>query len=84
MNSQKIEVELKSFLAARFPGLAGEVDANTAIAENDEIDSLGVLEVVTFLYEEFDIEIDDDDFEPENFATVGALLALVTKKLDVS
>jgi acyl carrier protein len=59
--------------------LAGEV----ARIENDTplltgtIDSFGLMQLVTFLEEEFGIEIDPRDMTPEHFSTVDDIATLV-------
>jgi acyl carrier protein len=81
MNAENIENELKEFLVKRFPALSDGVTTDTSLNESGAIDSLGILEIVNFLGEEFNVEFDDDDFEAENFESVGTLVTLAKKKL---
>lgn len=46
-----------------------------------EFDSMAVVAVVTGLEEQFDIEVDDDDFSAEVFETLGSLMRFVEDKL---
>ena len=46
-----------------------------------ELDSMAVVSVITTLEERFGIAIDDDDIDGSTFATVGALVDLVTARL---
>ncbi|MEZ0447911.1 acyl carrier protein [Cellulomonas sp. ICMP 17802] len=46
-----------------------------------ELDSLGVLEVVTTLESHFGITIDDEEFSGEIFETLGSLTQFVEGKL---
>jgi acyl carrier protein len=46
-----------------------------------EFDSMAVVNVVSGLEDQFDIEIDDDDITAEIFETVGALMHYVQGKL---
>lgn len=46
-----------------------------------ELDSLGVLALVTDLEERFDITVDDEEFGAELFETVGTLTEFVEAKL---
>ncbi len=41
------------------------------------IDSFGMMQLVTFLEEEFGIEIDPQDMTPEHFGTVDDIVTLV-------
>ena len=47
------------------------------------MDSLGLMQLIAFLEEEFDVEIDDADVTVDNFRTVGDIDRLVTAKAEV-
>ncbi|SDU50303.1 acyl carrier protein [Jiangella alkaliphila] len=46
-----------------------------------ELDSLGVLQLVSAIEERFDITIDDEEFDADLFETLGSLTAFVDSKL---
>ncbi len=72
---------IADYLRQRFPALADRpLDAATPLLAGGVVDSLGILDLATFLAERFGIEISDDDFEPRNFETFGALVAFVEGK----
>lgn len=50
----------------------------------DVIDSLGVMEVVSFVEEEYGVEIDEDELLVENFKTLSAMSALIDGKRDAA
>jgi len=73
--------ELRRFLLERFPaarqsGLA----ADTPLLESGIVDSLGILEIVTFVTETFGVAVSDDDLNPENFASIGQLASFVERQ----
>jgi methoxymalonate biosynthesis acyl carrier protein len=45
------------------------------------IDSLALMQLVAFLEEEFDTEIDDTEVKAENFATIADIQSLVQRRL---
>ena len=45
-----------------------------------ELDSMGVVTLITRLEEQFGITVDDDDIDGDTFATVGALVTFVSGK----
>ena len=51
------------------------------LLESGALDSLGVVQLTMLLADEYDIEIDDDDFVPENFESVASLANFVKAKL---
>ena len=44
-------------------------------------DSVAGLNLILAIEKEFDITIDDDDIQPENFATLAAIVSYVEQKL---
>jgi len=44
------------------------------------VDSTGILELVLFVEEAFNIMVDDDELLPENFDSIGSLARYVTRK----
>ncbi len=53
---------------------------DTSFLEQGIIDSTGVLELVEWLEEEFDMTVDDEELIPENLDSVNLLSAYITKK----
>jgi acyl carrier protein len=77
-----IEDKLRAFLAPVFRG-------HTLMADEDIfalgfVNSLFALQLVQFLEREFGITIDNEDLDIDNFRTINALAALVTRKQSVS
>jgi acyl carrier protein len=70
---------IRTFLARQFP-LTKNVRDEQPLLEAGLIDSLGILEVVSFLEKEFKIAVADDDLLPENFGSVHNLAKFVTNK----
>ena len=81
MKEEIFEESIRSFVLERFP-LARQrsVGNQESLLENGILDSLGILEVVTFLEGEFLITVDDDELQPENFASIASMSAYVGHK----
>jgi acyl carrier protein len=63
--------------------LDGELDAledDASFLENGIVDSTGVLELVLFVEETFEIEVADHEVVPANFDSVDRLVAYVAAK----
>lgn len=61
------------------------IDASTPLfGELPELDSLGVVELAAALETRFDIEIADEDFTGELFATVGTLTTFIAARTGLS
>jgi acyl carrier protein len=44
------------------------------------MDSMGVIELITFVQDEFDVEVGEDEITEENFGTVAAVSRFVQRK----
>jgi acyl carrier protein len=52
----------------------------TSFLDRGIIDSTGVLELVTFVEREWGLQVADEEMVPQNFDSIAALCAFVTKK----
>ena len=63
--------KIKEFIVENFLfGNDNGLKNDTSFLEEGIIDSTGVLELVTFLEEEFNIKVADDDLIPENLDSI--------------
>ncbi|HRX49535.1 MAG TPA: acyl carrier protein [Spirochaetota bacterium] len=67
----------ENFIAARS---LKEIRADQSLLDSGIIDSTGILELIMFLEEKFDITIEDDELTPENLDTVKNLVSLLSRK----
>lgn len=80
MDRSEIESRLNSLLVSEL-GLNADKISNDAKFEEDlEVDSLGVVELLMALEDEFGVAIPDE--EAENITTVGEAVDLVAGKLE--
>ena len=78
---EEIRTKIKQFLIDNF--LFGDdsgLEDDTSFLEEGIIDSTGMLELITFLEEEFAIQLDDEELIPENLDSINNLLAFLSKK----
>lgn len=79
MEQQIIAERIKNFLVQQFP-TTKNVRYEDLLLKNGLIDSLGILDVVTFLEKEFDIIVSDEELLPENFESIHCLSNFVRTK----
>lgn len=72
---QAIE-HLQSYFAKELG--AKNLGADDGLLSSGLLDSLAIVKLLSYLEDEFDVEIDDADFDPENFETIGAIAALIS------
>jgi len=76
-----IEQRIHRFLLEKFPlARKARVDKDTALLEKGILDSLGILDIVSFLESEFSITIGDEELVPENFQNLDCLSSFVQNK----
>lgn len=60
--------------------LASTIGLDENLLETETLDSLGIAQLVPELEDRFSLgEIDGEDILPENFETIAAMIALVTR-----
>lgn len=73
--------EIRAFVKARFPLVRERgLGDDDSLLESGALDSLGMLDLVTFIGETFGIELADDDLTPEHFDSVSSLSRLLSAK----
>jgi acyl carrier protein len=81
MNS--IQSEIRNFVADNF--LFGEdpesLQNDDSFLETGIIDSTGVLELVSFIEDQYHVEVDDDELVPENLDSINRLIDFIDSKL---
>lgn len=79
MSSMKKQI--KDFIIENFLfGNADGLQDDTSFLDEGIIDSTGVLELVTFLEETFDIQVDDEELIPENLDSINNVTATWNEK----
>ncbi|MCL2924462.1 MAG: phosphopantetheine-binding protein [Trichodesmium sp. MAG_R04] len=63
----------------------GDIDENTPLLEGGEekslgLDSITVVELISFIEKGFEIEFSDSELNPENFANLKVLADYITSK----
>lgn len=58
----------------------GTLTEDTSLLEAGIIDSTGVLELVSFIEETFDLEVADEDMIPENLDSIANVVTYLQKK----
>ena len=78
--------KIKEFIVEEFmPDVpAEELDGDFDLLTGGVVDSLGLLKVVAWLEDEFDISVDESELGPESFRTVDAIKTFVDQAREPS
>lgn len=72
---------IRSFILRTFPAARKRgIEDDSPLLESGIIDSLGMLDLVAFLEQTFEIKVEDEELVPENFATLQSLTAFAERK----
>ena len=75
---------VRKFIVQKFPlARRRNISDDDNLLESGVIDSLGVLEIVTFLREEFSLEVEDDELTPENFQSISSIAGFVGQRIRI-
>ena len=76
-----VNERIRGFILEKFPLARKQgLKSNDRLLEGGILDSLGVLDLVSFVEQEFAIQISDDELVPDNFQTIEQLAAFVQAK----
>ena len=79
VSTENATAEIQGWLRDNVTG-GREVPPDEPIIENGVLTSLQTVELVTFLEERFDIFVEDEEFDEENFGSIEAIAGLVANK----
>ena len=78
-----IEEALKNFILENFivDENPSKLDKNQSFLESGIIDSTGILELVSFIEEHYNITVEDEDLIPDNLDSLNNVVNFINKKL---
>ena len=79
VSTENAAAEIQGWLRDNVTG-GREVPPDEPLIENGVLTSLQTVELVTFLEERFDIIVEDEEFDEENFGSIEAIAGLVANK----
>lgn len=77
--------QLRTYIVDNF--LFGDdkgLEDSTSFLESGMIDSTGILEVISYLEDNFPIKIEDNELIPENLDSISNILSFIERKLATS
>lgn len=72
------KARIRTFLSSQFP--THELGDEDDFFSRGFVNSLFAMQLVMFVEREFDVRVEDEDLDIENFNTVNAIAALVARK----
>jgi len=82
INESEVKNAIKEFLVGTFflDLSTTPIEDDTSFLDNGIIDSTGILEVINFIQETYEIEVEDDEMLPENLDSLQNIAAYINRK----
>lgn len=80
MTDQEIMQEVRTFIAQTF--LDGDdkgLDEKTPLLQTGIVDSMGMMELLSFIRDRFELKLPEEEVRPENLENLGVIVALVKR-----
>jgi acyl carrier protein len=76
-----VKERIRGFVLEKFPlARTRRVKDSDELLESGIVDSLGILDLVSFLESDFGLSISDEDLMPENFRSVDSMATFTEQK----
>jgi len=74
--------KIKEYIVENFLfGDGNGLEYDTSFLDEGIIDSTGILELITFLEEEFSIAVEEDELVPENLDSINNVVVYLERKI---
>ena len=70
---------LREYFKRELPA-AGAVEPDQSLLATNLLDSLAIVKLLTFIEATFDVQISDDEFDPDHFESLRTISALIEAK----
>lgn len=77
-----VEAKIRNYVLENylFTDDQSELKNDDSFLEKGIVDSTGIMEIIFFITEEFEIEVEDEEMIPENLDSVNNIVAFVGRK----
>ena len=82
-NQNDVKNDIKKYILEASLSDVKDVEDDALIFENGLLDSMGLLFLIEFLGETFEVEVNDEELNPKNFESINNIVSFVNNKLAV-
>lgn len=79
-----IEHDVREFISENFILDGEQIEADASLTRRGVLDSMGVLELIMFIEERFEVKVPDEDTVPENFDSIERIVRYLHDRLSVA
>ena len=82
MAENHLNVQIRALILEKYPlARRQQISDSDGLLESGILDSLGILDLVSSLEQQFSMSVGDDELVPENFQSIDRLAAFVQRKM---
>jgi hypothetical protein len=76
-----IKDEIRRFITGKFMLNPGDnLDDDMSLLETNTVDSVGILEIVGFIENHFNLKVEDEELTAENLDSINKIVRFIEKK----
>ncbi len=79
-NENEIKEDVKKYILEASLSDVKDVEDTDLIFENGLLDSMGLLFLIEFLDENFNVKVSDEELNPKNFESINNIVSFVNDK----
>ena len=80
-NEVQIKEEVRNYLKEASLSSGDNIKDDTLIFDTGVLDSMGLLFLIEFLNEHYQITVEDEELQPNNFESINNIAEFIKKKL---
>lgn len=81
INHVETKNKIKNYIISATLSDSSAITDGTLIFESGLLDSMGLLFLIEFINEEFNVEVTDDELLPENFESINNIIQFLEGKM---
>ncbi|MCB0459710.1 MAG: acyl carrier protein [Flavobacteriaceae bacterium] len=78
---ENIKELVREYISGAALSNLGDIKDDTLIFESGLLDSMGLLFLIEFLKDKFDVEVVDDELNPSNFESINSIVDFIQNKV---
>ncbi|MGC9057397.1 MAG: acyl carrier protein [Candidatus Saccharicenans sp.] len=76
-----IKDEVRKFIVEKFLfNCTDQLDDNMSLIETNTVDSVGILEIVSFIESRFNLKVEDEELTAENLDSINKIARFIERK----
>jgi acyl carrier protein len=75
-----VAVDVEQFIVREIVPDVGAVDHDQDLLASELIDSMGIMQLISFLEQKYGVKVGDEDLDPENFRTIDTIASFVESR----